>query len=166
MTEEYINAGFRCDKPGIRKLMYNLEEEAFENKQLLNIEIEEKDQYAGIDVHFTAYTWDGQVVAKYSMECKERPDTGHTDKPDWVIETKKVNDLRNDEKNGYIPRYAYIWKDGYYAIWDINTWDLSEPRPFYKKKHTMGERAKYEKKTLHYNPFVTISSSIKQGYLN
>lgn len=164
MTQEYIEAGFTCDKPGIRRLMYKLEEEAFQNKQLLNVEIQEKDTYAGLDIYYTSYTWDGKVIAKYVIECKERPDTGHTDCNDWFMEPGKVKKLKKAEALGYIPRYAYIWGDNYYAIWDINNWDYHKLGDFQVKPHTMGYEWETKKAYTKYG--ASISTAIEQGYLN
>ena len=72
--------------------------------------------------------------------------------------------LKEAEKQGYTPLYSYLWSDNYYALWNINSWDKSEPRPISKKRHTMGNYN--ESKKVYMNSFVTLSSAIKQGYLN
>ena len=164
MTAEYIAAGFKCDKPGIRKLMYKLECEAFENKQLLNIEIQESDEYEGLDIYFTAYTWDGKAIAKYVIECKERPDTAHTVCDYWFMEVKKVGKLKNAEKLGYVPLYAYIWGDNYYAIWDINNWDFHKLGEYNVKPHTMGYEWESKKTFIKYG--ASLNTAIEQGYLS
>lgn len=164
MTADYIKAGFECDKPGKVKLVKQLQVEAAKKGNYLKIDLQENDDTAHIDIYITAYTKEGREIATYAIEFKERPDTAHTDCFDWMVEDGKEYWLKQAEKQGYIPLYSYLWSDNYYALWNINTWDKSAPRPISKKRHTMGNYN--ENKKVYMNSFVTLSSAIKQGYLN
>lgn len=164
MTEEYKSKGFRCDREGIHRLIEQLEQDAKKKGNYIIFNTKEDDEYAPVDIAITAYTLQGECIAKYAIEFKERPDTSHTQCTDWIVEDKKEKALIEAEKEGYIPLYAYLWSDSYYALWDINKWDKSEPRLVYKKRHTMGNYN--ESKQAHYNCFVTLKSAVKQGYLS
>lgn len=164
MTADYIKAGFQCDKPGKVRLVRQLQADAARKGNYLKIDLQENDDTAHIDIFITAYTKEGREIATYAIEFKERPDTAHTDCFDWVVEDRKEYWLKQAEKQGYTPLYSYLWSDDYYALWNINTWDKSEPRPISKKRHTMGNYNESKKEYM--NSFVTLSSAIKQGYLN
>lgn len=164
MTEEYKRAGFECDRPGKERLVKQLQEDAQRKGNYLRVDLQEDNDTAHIDIYLTAYTKEGREIATYAIEFKERPDTAHTDCKDWIVESGKEYWLRQAEKKGYTPLYAYLWGDNYYAIWNINTWDKSAPRTILKKKHTMGNYN--EDKTEYQISFVTTASAIKKGYLN
>ena len=164
MTEEYKRKAFRCDRDGIHKLTEQLEKDAKKKGNYIIFNTRKNDEYSHIDITATAYTYTGECIAKYAIEFKERPDTAHTDCSDWMVEDDKEMYLKEAETEGYIPLFAYLWKDNYYALWNINKWDKSKPRKVYKKRHTMGNYN--ECKDAYYNCFVTLNSAVKQGYLN
>lgn len=164
MTQEYINAGFSCDKPGIHRLCRTLEQDATRKGNHIKFDIQEEDQFAGLDCYFTAYTKDGEEIARYAMEYKGRQDTAHTQCPDWIMEPGKVKKLQKAEEDGYVPLYSYTWSDDYYALWNINKWDWHKIGTFWVKPHTMGYNGEEKRQYDKYG--VTLSSAIKQGYLS
>lgn len=164
MTEEYIKAGYNCDKPGIHRLCGTLGQEAEKKGNYLRFDIQEEDQFAGLDCYFTAYTRNGEEIARYAMEYKGRQDTAHTQCPDWFMEPGKISKLKKAEEEGYIPLYAYSWSDDYYALWNINAWDYHQIGTFNVKPHTMGYKGEGKRPYVKYG--VTLSSALKQGYLN
>ena len=164
MTEAYRRAGFECDKEGKRRLANKLQEDANKKGNYLKIDLQEDEQYAGIDIYFTAYTTSGEEIARYAMEYKGRQDTAHTQCPDWIMEPDKIKKLQDAEKEGYVPLYSYTWSDNYYALWNINNWDYHKIGTFWVKPHTMGYNGEAKRQYDKYG--VTLSSAIKQGYIN
>ncbi len=114
------DGGFRCDRKS--KYIIGKRIEDIYQKSNLNVVIDyqEDNDKAGIDLYLTAYTADNKEVQKLAVEIKERPTTAHTQCTDWILEEKKLNKLKDAEKEGYKGIFAYLWSDNYYALWVID----------------------------------------------
>ena len=110
--------GFKCDREQ-KQLVKALIAELFKNYDVIFDEENDKNEYADVDILFTAYTKDGYFVRRYAMEIKQRL-YDHSDfGGEWFIEMKKYNDLLNYLSSGYTSVYLNTFNDGYFAIWDI-----------------------------------------------
>lgn len=110
--------GFKCDEKQ-KQLVKALITELFKNYDVIFDEANEENEYADIDILFTAYTKDGYFVKKYAMEIKQRL-YGHTAfNGDWFIEVKKYNNLLDYQSSGYTSVYLNTFNDNTYVIWDI-----------------------------------------------
>ena len=110
--------GFKCDKEQ-KELVKALIVELFKNYDVIFDEENDKNEYADIDILFTAYTKDGYFVRRYAMEMKQRLYDYSDFGGDWFIEMKKYNDLLDYQSSGYTSVYFNSFNDGYFCIWDI-----------------------------------------------
>ena len=92
--------GFKCDKEQ-KELVKALIEELFKNYDVIFDEENDKNEYADIDILFTAYTKDGYFVRRYAMEIKQRLYDHNDFNGDWFIEMKKYNNLLDYQSSGY-----------------------------------------------------------------
>lgn len=110
--------GFKCDKEQ-KQLVKALIVELFKNYDVIFDEANEENEYADIDILFTAYTKDGYFVKKYAMELKQRLYDHNDFNGDWFIEVKKYNNLLDYQSSGYTSVYLNTFNDEYFCIWDI-----------------------------------------------
>ena len=165
MTREYIDRGFCCDWDGKHKAVNAFGEIYHKKGYLLYVDLQDKDPFAPIDFYLTAVSESNVENQRYAaVEFKERPDTAHTDCPDWIVELRKVKKLQEAAEKGYTPLYCYLWGDGYMAVWNINTWDIHKIGNLKVKPHTMGYEG--EPKRLFEKWGVTLSSAVWQGYIS
>lgn len=110
--------GFKCDEKQ-KQLVKALIVELFKNYDVIFDEENEENEFADIDILFTAYTKDGYFVRRYAMEIKQRL-YDHSDfGGEWFIEMKKYNNLLDYLSSGYTSVYLNTFNDNIYAIWDI-----------------------------------------------
>lgn len=165
MTEEYKKKGFKCDWDGKHKLTHFISNLCNERDKDLYVDYQNNNIYAPIDLYYTTVTRSDIEKQKFfAIELKERPDSSHTQVAEWIIELHKVKALKDAVKKGYNAYYAYLWGDGYFALWDINKWDLHKIGNFMIKPHTMNSEG--EPKKLFEKWGVTLNTAIMQGYLN
>ena len=110
--------GFKCDKEQ-KQLVKALIAELFKNYDVVFDEENDKNEYADIDILFTAYTKDGYFVRRYAMEIKQRLYDYSDFGGDWFIEMKKYNDLLDYQSSGYTGIYLNTFNDNTFVAWDI-----------------------------------------------
>ena len=113
------NDGFECDKyaKNVAKQLVNYWFSAF--TVAINEE-NEADEFAPVDLIFTAFTKSGKEIV-YAIEIKHRMGYKHNDFDEWMIERHKYNTLSDYKKKGYRVLYFNLFKDGYYYLWDYDT---------------------------------------------
>ena len=156
------NDGFKCDKKAkevTKNLIYNW----FSACTVSIDEENEMNDYAPVDILYTAYTQ--TKSAEYAIEIKHRMGYSHTDYDSWMIEEEKYNTLLKYKKYGYRVFYLNIFKDGYYAMWDLNTiTSYSTESVFSIRPHTQAE---YEEKPVEKKRIlIPLNKAFKQGYID
>ena len=147
--------GFDGDREAKKIVVDTLRKEYEKRGYKLIADIQEDDDYAGLDIYLTAITQ--ERTAKAVIELKERGESAHTDCRLWIVEPDKERKLEEARKQGYKPLYCYLWNDGVMAIWDIDTWDKEYIGKLPVKRHTNGYT--WEKKELVDKWGVTISTA-------
>lgn len=110
--------GFKCDREQ-KQLVKALIVELFKNYDIIFDEENDKNEYADIDILFTAYTKDGYFVRRYAMEIKQRLYNYTAFNGDWFIEVKKYNNLLDYQSSGYTGIYLNTFNDNTFVVWDI-----------------------------------------------
>lgn len=157
------NNGFLCDREAkvIAKDLIN--NHWFSACTVVYDEENDMNDYAPVDIVFTAYT-DTQS-AKYAIEIKERKGYEHTYTNDWMIEQKKYNTLKQYQNYGYRVTYLNIFKDGYYAMWDIDTITSAHTSTTMSiKPHTQSSYNEIPVKQERL--MIDINKAFKKGYIN
>lgn len=131
--------GFECDKEAKVILKDLIENEWFSSCTVYWNEDVEMDEYALIDLVFTAITKKDNV-RQYAIELKERKGYSHDDYQDWMIEPHKLNKLKKYTDYGFKALYFNLFNDGYWYLWDYDTinekhTEVIKPIPL----HTQGE---------------------------
>lgn len=130
--------GFECDKTAKVYLKDLIENVWFSACTIIYDEENDMDEYAPIDVIFTAYTRSNNN-ARYAIELKERKGYGHTDYEDWMIEQPKMKKLKEYNDCGYRSLYFNLFNDGFYYLWDYPTMNSKHTIKSYMiKPHTQG----------------------------
>lgn len=152
--------GFECDKAAKEILKDIIQNTWFSSCTVVFDEENEMNDYAPVDVLFTAYT--KTKMAKYAIEIKHRMGYKHTDYPEWMIEKEKLNSLKEYVDNGWKAFYFNLFADGYYYLWDYQT--IEENHTVQLKEivpHTQGNDD--EKPTTKIRLFVKSNLAKKSG---
>lgn len=155
--------GFKCDKKAKEVVKDLINNEWFSACTVVFDEENEMNDYAPVDFLFTAYT--NTQSAPYAIELKYRMGYNHNDYDSWMIEPEKCNTLKQYQNCGYRTEYINIFKDGYYAMWNIDTiTSASTESVFSIKPHTQAE---YEEKPVEKKRIlIPLNKAFKQGYIN
>ena len=138
MTMKYTG-GFECDKAAKNILKDLIENVWFSSCTIVFDEENEMNEYATMDMLFTAYTTTGHHYA-YAIELKERKGYNHSDFTEWMIETHKLNDMKRYRQFGYKCFYFNLFKDGIYYLWNYDTIAENHKEALIPiKPHTQGE---------------------------
>lgn len=112
--------GFECDKEAKVILKDLVENEWFSSCTIYWNEENDMDEYAPVDLVFTAVT-KKENIRQYAIELKERKGYAHDDYQDWMIEPHKLNKLQKYTDYGFKALYFNLFNDGYYYLWDYQT---------------------------------------------
>lgn len=142
--------GFKCDNE-IKKICKDLIENNWFSSCTINYdEANDNNQYAPIDIVFTAVTKSNKQHI-YAIELKERKGYNSTDfNSDWIIEQDKLNKLYDYISSGYTSCYFNIFKDNVYMLWVIN--DVKKylkPIVINAPKYTQGDEHKLINKNVY-----------------
>lgn len=134
--------GFKCDKDSKELVKHLITEVWFSSCTVEFDEDNDTDEYADIDILFTAYTRTGKSYSK-GIEIKERKGYTSTYFDDWVLEDDKYKKMLGCKNECF---YLNIFRDNTYALWDIRAIKDSDTGSIFAAKRTQEESNRINKK--------------------
>lgn len=131
------DGNFECDVESKKRIMENLKKYYEDNSNYTFVYDINPDPLAQVDCTATAYTQSNEMVATYSIECKERDYTS-TSFNEWWLEDDKYQEMAPDfnSKRCY---YANLFTDGVLRMWYVNNLNTDYNKTVKLKKTTKGK---------------------------